>query len=115
MPNRLTTSLTHPRNSSVSKALNACWIAALLRLLLCPSNAVAQNSTQPDLALGKPVTSSVATWGNLIPAALTDGDPGTFSHPLAASSTLYYYFVVDLVSSILLDRVLLHNPTVGCF
>ena len=60
------------------------------------------------------MTSSGATWGNLIPAALTDGDPGTFSHPLAASGTLDYYFEVDLGSSYQLDRILLRNRADGC-
>ena len=89
-------------------------MAVFAELLFCASNAVGQNSPQPDLALGKPVASSGPTWGNLVPAALTDGDPNTFSHPLAASGTLDYYFEVDLGGFYQLDRILLRNRADGC-
>ena len=89
-------------------------MAVFAELLFCASNAVGQNSPQPDLALGKPVASSGPTWGNLVPAALTDGDPNTLSHPLAASGTLDYYFEVDLGGFYQLDRILLRNRADGC-
>ncbi|PYM15279.1 MAG: hypothetical protein DME18_04635, partial [Verrucomicrobia bacterium] len=81
------------------KAATLWWIIVFAELLPFSSNAVAQEPPQPNLALGKPVASSGATWGNLVPAALTDGDPNTFSHPLASSGTLDYYFEVDLGGS----------------
>src|SRR5437870_5398841 len=114
MLNRLTTSLTRPRNSLISRAAQARWMAVFAALLLCASNALGRNPPQPDLALGNPVTSSGATWGNLVPAALTDGDPTTFSHPLAASGTLDYYFEIDLGGCYQLDRILLRNRADGC-
>src|SRR5580765_3038929 len=114
MPKRLSTTLTRPRNSLISRVAKGWWMAVFTELLLCVSNAVGQNSPQPDLALGKLVTSSGATWGNLVPAAITDGDPNTFSHPLAASGTLNYYFEVDLGGSYQLDRMLLRNRADGC-
>ncbi|PYK96037.1 MAG: hypothetical protein DME19_21020, partial [Verrucomicrobia bacterium] len=96
------------------KAATLWWIIVVAELLLFASNAVAQEPPQPNLALGKPVASSAATWGNLVPAALTDGDPNTFSHPLASSGTLDYYFEVDLGASYQLDRILLRNRADGC-
>ena len=49
-----------------------------------------------NLAKGAAVDASGSTWGSLVPAALTDGDPATFAHPLAGSGTLGYYFEIDL-------------------
>src|SRR2546430_13273400 len=90
------------------------WIVVVAELLLFASNAVAQEPPQQDLALGKPVVSSGQTWGILVPASLTDGDPNTFAHPLASSGTLEYYFEVDLGGPYQLDRILLRNRADGC-
>ena len=74
------------------KVATLWWIAVFAELWLVASNTLAQEPSQPDLALGKPVVSSGPTWGNLVPASLTDGDPNTFAHPLASSGTLGFYF-----------------------
>ena len=67
-----------------------------------------------NIALGKPVTASAATWGGLVASSLTDGDPNTFAHPLASSGTLNYYFQIDLQRVYRLDRILLRNRADGC-
>jgi hypothetical protein len=82
----------------------------LVLLLLTLFKAVAQT----NLARGAPVTSSGPTWGGLLREALTDGDAQTFSHPLASSGTLGYYFEIDLGRTHSLDRILLRNRNDGC-
>ncbi len=69
---------------------------------------------QGNLALNAPVEVSGATWNGLQPEGVTDGDPSTFSHPLAGSDTLGYYFEVDLGSTYELDRIVLRNRADGC-
>jgi len=96
------------------KAATLWWIAVVAELFLFASNTLGQERPQLDLALGKPVLSSGPTWGNLVPASLTDGDPNTFAHPLASSGTLEYYFEVDLGGRYELNRILLRNRADGC-
>ncbi len=67
-----------------------------------------------NIALSKPVTASAAMWGGLVAASLTDGDPNTFTHPLAGAGTLGFYFQVDLGRPYRLDRIVLRNRADGC-
>ncbi len=66
-----------------------------------------------NLALGKEVFASAATWGGQIPEHLTDGILNNQSHPLASSGTIGFYYEVDLGQEYSLDRVILINRT-GC-
>ncbi|MEW6158284.1 MAG: lamin tail domain-containing protein [Verrucomicrobiota bacterium] len=85
-------------------------------LLMCgfTSAAPAQETPAPNLALNKPVDSSGPNWGSFVPDSLTDGDPNTFTHPLAAAGTLGFYYEVDLGRVHVLDRILLRNRADGC-
>ena len=67
-------------------------LASLLPVVIFAARVVAQD----NLALNKPASSSGANWGTFKPAALTDGVPNTFTHPLAGSGTLDFYYQVDL-------------------
>ncbi|MCI0540220.1 MAG: CotH kinase family protein, partial [Verrucomicrobiales bacterium] len=69
---------------------------------------------QENLAFQKPAISSGANWGAFKPAALTDGDPYTFTHPLGAAGTLGFFYQVDLGRSFRFDRIVLHNRRDGC-
>ena len=77
------------------------------------SNGLAADGTV-NVALNQPVTSSGPTWNGLVASALTDGNPATFSHPLASSGTLDYYFEIDLGRTYRLDRILIRNRNDGC-
>ncbi len=85
--------------------LVACWLAAITGLPL---------AAQTNLALHQPVASSGANWGSFKPAALTDGDASTFTHPLASTDTLGFYYEVDLGAARALDRIVLRNRGDGC-
>jgi hypothetical protein len=67
-----------------------------------------------NLAYQQPVFSSGANWGSFKPGAITDGDPGTFTHPLDGSGTRGFYYEVDLGKSYRLDRILVRNRSDGC-
>jgi hypothetical protein len=69
---------------------------------------------QENLALNKPVISSGPNWGSFKPAALSDGDPNSFTHPLADSGTLGFYYQIDLGRSYRFDRIVLRNRNDGC-
>src|SRR4029434_4811899 len=86
------------------------WLFSLLLEWSFASAVLAQE----NLAFQKPVVSSGANWGTFKPAALTDGDPGTFTHPLAGSGTLGFYYQVDLSRFYRLDRIVLRNRNDGC-
>ena len=90
------------------------WAFLMALPVSLPGPGSAAEPPQPNLALGQPVISSGATWGGLVAASLTDGDPNTFSHPLASSGTTGYYFQIDLGRSVQLDRILLRNRADGC-
>ena len=68
---------------------------------------------QTNIALGRPVSASAATWGGQVPANLTDGNTGNQSHPLASSGTLGFYYEIDLGSERNLGSVELFNR-IGC-
>jgi hypothetical protein len=86
------------------------WPCSLLLSFLLASPIPAQE----NLAFQKPAISSGANWGAFKPAALTDGDPFTFTHPLGSSGTLGFYYQVDLGGFFRLDRIVLHNRRDGC-
>jgi len=67
-----------------------------------------------NLALNQPVDASGPSWGTFTPALLTDGNPQTFSHPLAGSDTEGFYYEVDLGGTFTLDHILLRNRADGC-
>lgn len=69
---------------------------------------------QENLARNRPVSSSGPNWGSFKPAALTDGDPASFTHPAADSGTLGFYYEVDLGGTRRFERVVLRNRQDGC-
>ena len=86
------------------------WLASWL---LCLPFAF-QVAAQENLALNKPVISSGPNWGSFKPASLSDGDPNTFTHPLADSGTLGFYYELDLGRLYRFDRIVLRNRNDGC-
>src|SRR4051812_16396580 len=91
--------------------------ARLIRSVVCLAFllfSIAAARAQPNLARGVAVDASGPTWSGLVPASLTDGDPGTFVHPLASSGTLGFYFEIDLGRTFKLDRIVLRNRNDGC-
>lgn len=79
-------------------------------LLLLNSTSIAQT----NLALGRPVSASSATWGGQPPANLTDGNTGNQSHPLANSNTLGFYYEIDLGSTRILGSIDVVNRIACC-
>ncbi len=68
-----------------------------------------------NLALGKPATSSGATWAGQAASTLTDGNPlsPSFSHP-AAGQGLGFYYQVDLGSVKQIGRLVIRNRDTCC-
>ena len=81
-------------------------------LLLGCNLAVAQEPTT-NLALGRPVIATGATWPGFPPGFLTDGNRATFSHPNTGVQN-GYYFQIDLGDTFVFDRMVLHNRGDGC-
>lgn len=65
-----------------------------------------------NIALGKPVTASSATWPGQDASLVTDGNFANQSHP-NSGATLGFTYTVDLGSMYLLDEIDLHNR-IGC-
>src|SRR5881397_904053 len=86
-PQIVNSSAHHPVCATVWLRLSLACLAFALRIV-----------AQENLALNKPVISSGPNWGSFKPAALSDGDPNTFTHPLADSGTLGFYYQIDLGS-----------------
>ncbi|MFT5855056.1 MAG: hypothetical protein ACI8XO_002304, partial [Verrucomicrobiales bacterium] len=87
--------------------------ALLLAILLTLALPVCQSTAQTNIAVGRPVSSSAATWNGQLPANLTDGNTANQSHPLANSGTLGFYYEIDLGSTKSLGSVELVNRS-GC-
>lgn len=69
----------------------------------------------PNVALGKPVTTSAAAWPSLPASNITDGSYTTLSHPQAAAgASLDYYYQIDFLQDYALDRVVLFSRNDGC-
>ncbi|MDA7934673.1 lamin tail domain-containing protein [Akkermansiaceae bacterium] len=68
---------------------------------------------QTNIALGRPVSASDATWSGQLPSNLTDGNLSNQSHPLAASGTLGFYYEIDLGTTRNLGSLDLVNRS-GC-
>src|SRR5262245_51245722 len=85
------------------------FVALMLSLLGLQTSIAEVNLARNHAAL-----SSGPNWGSFKPSALTDGDPGTFTHPLASSGTRGFYYQVDLGRSYRLDRIILRNRADGC-
>ena len=68
---------------------------------------------QSNIAIGRPVSASAATWSGQVPANLTDGNEANQSHPLASSGTLGFYYEIDLGSTRNLGSIELVNRS-GC-
>lgn len=68
---------------------------------------------QTNIALGRPVSASDATWSGQLPSNLTDGNLSNQSHPLAASGTLGFYYEIDLGTTRNLGSLELVNRS-GC-
>ncbi len=84
-------------------------IVAALFLLLFLAPARSQNVAQ-----GKPITSSAATWGGLPVTNAVDGNVGTLTHPLASSGTLGFYYQVDLGAEYAPHHISVTNRSDGC-
>lgn len=87
---------------------------AIYFLFFLGESLFAQALPEPNLAHEKPVTASGPMWPNFTAASLTDGNPSTFTHPLASTETLGYYFEIDLGSVVPLDRIVVRNRGDGC-
>ena len=70
-------------------------------------------TAQTNIAVGRPVSSSAATWSGQPPSHLTDGNFNNQSHPLASSGTLGFYYEIDLGAERNLGSVELVNRS-GC-
>lgn len=68
---------------------------------------------QTNIALGRPVSASAATWSGQVPGNLTDGNTSNQSHPLASSGTLGFYYEIDLGSERNLGSLNIFNRS-GC-
>ncbi|MEZ5303389.1 MAG: chitobiase/beta-hexosaminidase C-terminal domain-containing protein [Verrucomicrobiales bacterium] len=68
---------------------------------------------ESNLALGKPVVASAATYAGQIPENLTDGQFNNQSHPLTATGTIGFYYRIDLGKDEALSRIIMYNRT-GC-
>ena len=86
------------------------WIHSAVPFCLCLFS-IAQGQT--NIALGRPVSASGATWPNQFPEHLTDGNTGNQSHPQASSGTLGFYYEIDLGSEKSLGSIRLTNRS-GC-
>ena len=84
-------------------------IVAALFFLLLLAPARSQNVAQ-----GKPITSSAATWGGLPVTNAVDGNVGTLTHPLASSGTLGFYYQVDLGAEYAPHHLAITNRSDGC-
>lgn len=78
-------------------------------LLFLITSASAQN-----LALGRPITSSGATWGGQPATSAVDGNVGTITHPLAGSGTLGFYYQIDLGADVVPSHIAVINRGDGC-
>ena len=83
--------------------------AFLLLLLFLVTSARAQNVAQ-----GKPITASAATWDGLPAGNAVDGNVGTITHPLAASGTTGFYYQVDLGGEFAPHHLAIVNRGDGC-
>jgi hypothetical protein len=90
------------------------WVLVCGLGFLSVGRSAAAEGSAVNVALGRPVATSGPTWNGLVASALTDGNPATFSHPLASSGTLNYFFQVDLGRSYNLERILIRNRNDGC-
>jgi hypothetical protein len=78
--------------------------------------------TSPNLALFKPASfktgtgAAAATYPGYPATNLTDGGITSFSHPdtLTAPAPLDYYYEVDLMTTQILDRIVLYGRSDGC-
>ena len=69
---------------------------------------------QTDVARGKPVKASAATWPGLPAPNLTDGNPNSVTHPLAESGTLEFSFEIDLLAGFNLSSIVVRNRVNCC-
>ena len=100
---------------TLSRILKSALLLILLALSFAPrTQGAGTEDFIINLALDKPVATSGPTYSGLLASALTDGDPATFSHPLASAGTLNYYFEIDLGRSYKIDRILIRNRNDGC-
>jgi hypothetical protein len=86
------------------------WIRKAIPLSLCLLSVA---NGQTNIALGRTVSASGATWPGQGPENLTDGNTANQSHPLDSSGTLGFYYEIDLGSEKNLGRIRLTNRT-GC-
>ncbi len=82
---------------------------ACMAAILAPASLLAQT----NIALGRPVSASAATYGGQVPENITDGNTGNQSHPLTPSGTLGFYYEIDLGATRNLGSVELVNRS-GC-
>ena len=89
------------------------WRTVIPAVLMTPLLSVPLSAQETNVALGRPVSASAATWSGQPPENLTDGNTGNQSHPLAQSGTIGFFYEIDLESSRNLGSIVLHNRS-GC-
>ena len=67
-----------------------------------------------NLALGRPITTSAATWSGLPATNAVDGNFGSLTHPLASSGTLGFYYQIDLGADVTPSHISVVNRGDGC-
>lgn len=85
----------------------ALTLAAALGLL-------ASSSAQTNLATGKPVFATGATYPGYPATNINDGTAETFAHPNLPSNTLGFYFQIDLQATHELERIVITGRGDGC-
>ncbi|WP_367875174.1 lamin tail domain-containing protein [Luteolibacter sp. Populi] len=86
----------------------------LVLATLCVAGTVASPAAQTNLAAGKPVFATGATYPGYPASNLTDGTAETFAHPNLPSNTLGFYFQIDLQATQELERIVLTGRGDGC-
>ncbi|MES2709608.1 MAG: chitobiase/beta-hexosaminidase C-terminal domain-containing protein [Verrucomicrobiota bacterium] len=77
------------------------------------SDGVPPEGESLNIAAGRPVTATGATYPGYPAENIADGDSSTFTHP-EVSASQGFYFQVDLGSERLLDRIVIRNRSDGC-
>lgn len=97
--------------------MSRSFLAFAIAALLCTElgfGVIRAVEPPANLALNQPVSANGPSWGSFKPGALTDGDPSTFTHPLAETGTEGFYYEVDLGGTRRISRILLRNRADGC-
>ena len=85
-----------------------------LRLLTIILLVISMPAHAQNLALGRPITTSAATWSGLPATNAVDGNFGSLTHPLASSGTLGFYYQLDLGADVTPSHISVVNRGDGC-